>query len=238
MMLKPVNLSKGRLNSSLLNIYCSDLEWREVQRRTELWLESRRIVSASAWWDPAFGGYGNDSSVLALLYSDADGSYFLHHLKYIQVTPGENEDEATLQCRTVAQIAAKYLLPAVAIETNGLGKFLPEILKRELAARNIPCAVLNKVSTKAKHERILEAFDVVLAARALYVHDSIRDTPFLIEMNDWRPDRNNARDDGLDAVAGALSMEPVRLQRSVVTAQRKWLPGGGSFFKAQTDFKI
>ena len=38
------------------------------------------------------------------------------------------------------------------------------------------------------------------------------ETPFVREMREWRPG-GKSDDDGLDAVAGALSSEPVRLPR-------------------------
>lgn len=195
-------------------------------------------MSCSAWWDPAFGvGERGDNSVLAIVFSDENSNYYLHHLSYIKVRAKPGEDEATLQCQHVAKIAKKFFVPSVAVETNGIGKFLPAILRREISALNIPCAVLEKTSTKSKSDRILEAFDVVLAAQALFVHDSVKDTPFLLEMSEWQPNKKGVKDDGMDAVSGALSLEPVRIQRSVVSARRKWFLGSNTY-TADTDFKI
>ena len=42
-------------------------------------------------------------------------------------------DPATQQCRAVASLARELLLPAIRVETNGLGRFLPALLRRELA---------------------------------------------------------------------------------------------------------
>ena len=131
----------------------------------------------------------------------------------------------------------RFYVPSVAIEINGLGKFLPAILRRELGVKNIACTVVEKSSTQNKALRILESFDAVLAARALHVHESVKQTPFLIEMMEWQPDKKNGHDDGLDAVAGALSLEPVRIKRTYATTQSKWNAQQGHH-QANTDFEI
>lgn len=235
MMLQPINIKEGRLNHNLLNFYDSELEYSEIQRRAYLSLMENKIVSCSAWWDPAFGSAKGDSSVLAIVFTDEDGQHYLHHMSYIQVEAAEGEDEASLQCRIVSDIAQKFYIPSIAVETNGLGKFLPAILRRELALKNIACSVVEKTSRQAKHIRILEAFDAVLAARALSVHEGVKDTPFLMEMMEWRPDKKNGRDDGLDAVSGALSLEPVRIKHSYTNVVNQWR---GGTHQAETDFEI
>jgi hypothetical protein len=52
-----------------------------------------------------------------------------------------------------------------------------------------------------------------MAANRLAVHDSVLRTAFVREMREWRPGVADQRDDGLDAVAGCLLAEPVRLPR-------------------------
>ena len=54
---------------------------------------------------------------------------------------------------------------------------------------------------------------------------------------EWRPG-GNTPDDGLDAVAGCLLSQPVRLSRVSVSASRpQWQPGGTSLV-AETDFEF
>jgi hypothetical protein len=233
MMLQPVNIAEGRLDPSLMIRYSHDLHMSD--ELNGLYIGDRKMVSASAWWDPAFGR--GDSSVLAAVFTDEEGVRYLHGITYMQAEPmPEETDEARRQCRLVIAQAKRLHLPFVAIETNGIGKFLPGILRQEIAKSRISCAVLEKTSRRAKDLRILEAFDVVLAARMLRVHDSIYKSPFLNEMQEWRPGVNG-RDDGLDAVAGALSIEPIRLKRLHHTAQaRNWRNGGQHI--ADTDFKV
>ncbi|MEI6559990.1 MAG: hypothetical protein WCO00_16450, partial [Rhodospirillaceae bacterium] len=98
----------------------------------------------------------------------------------------------------MARFAAELFLPAICLEINGLGRFLPGLLRQELKKAGIAAAVVEVSSRQPKHQRIVEAFDVVLAAGALAALRSVWDTPFIREMRDWRPDaRFKGRDDGL-----------------------------------------
>jgi hypothetical protein len=258
MMLQPVNISDGKFDVVLLRRYTGAPVYSAQLKG--LYLNEVRLVSASAWWDPAFGKAGGDASVLAVVFADEGGGYWIQSVTYISSTPhptsppatkaaikrdrGEDKgggiavtDEATWQCRIVAQIAKDLLLPSVTVEINGIGKFLPAILRREMARMRVPCAVREAVSTKAKDLRILEAFDAPLAARMIHAHDSVYQTPFIRELQEWRPYRTGGRDDGLDAVAGALSLEPVRILSERYTTRLSWR-GGGSSHTADSEFEV
>ena len=249
MMLKPVNIAEGRLDPELLNIYDGELDYcKELQT---LFLGDRKLVSASGWWDPAFGTAAGDNSVLACLFTDEEGNYFLHRLEYIKIKPrasdakrqseeqpGQQSDEATAQCRIVSRLARALYLPSVTVETNGIGGFLPSILRNVMAEHRTPCSVNSAASTRPKDIRILEGFDAVMAARRLYVHKSVIQTPFMNEMLEWRPGVKNGRDDGLDAAAGALSQEPVRLRRFYSNGPGPGWRRGKKSHKAKTDFKV
>ena len=217
MMLEPVSLSAGRLDPDRLRPYDAEIEYREAGGRPVLSLKGKRLVSASCWWDPAYGARsdGGDASVIAALFTDECGSYHLHRIRYLNAPDAEvqaAEDQAGRQCRLVAGFVRDLHLPSVSLEINGLGRFLPGLLRGELKKAGVACAVIEVSSRQPKHQRIVEAFDVVLAAGALNAHRSVWDTPFVREMRDWRPDaRFKGRDDGLDAVAGCLKAEPVRL---------------------------
>lgn len=235
MMLRPVNIAQGRLDPALLRVYDDELDYaKELQT---LFLGETKLVSASAWWDPAFGSASGDHSVLAIIFADEEGNLYLHHVAYIKANAHEKTDEATQQCRAIADLVKAHHLPSLAVEINGIGKFLPSILRNELAKAKAPCAVQEMVSTRAKDLRILEAFDAVLAARRLYVHKSVYQTPFVTEMTEWRPGASRGHDDGLDAVAGALSLQPVRLKRLYGAGGQSWMKSAGTQ-KAKTDFTV
>jgi hypothetical protein len=192
--------------------YAEEPEYREAGGRAQLFLLGRRLVSGSAFWDPAFGKPGQgDGSVLAVTYADGEGNQYLHRMAWLTHDPDSATDPATQQCQQVARLARDLLLPVVRVETNGLGKFLPRLLQRELARANAACAVVEHVSHRAKSERILAALDPALAARRLHAHESVFRTRFPAEMAAWRPDATGVQDDALDALAGALLAEPVRL---------------------------
>lgn len=236
MLLRPVNIAEGRLDPALLRRYGGDLVMSDELKG--LYLNGQRLVSASAWWDPAFGrGGSGDASVLAVVFTDEDGAHYLHHIAYLTASD-DCDDVATDQCRSVARLARACFLPAITVEANGIGKFLPAILRREMARAKVPCAVRETHSRRSKDDRILEAFDVVMAARLLHVHDSVYQTPFLTEMQEWKPGRSGGRDDGLDAVAGALSLEPVRLKRLYAPSGGQNWRGGTTAHQADTEFDV
>lgn len=237
MMLQPVNILDGRLDPALLRPYHAELDYAEAQQETILALAGHRLRCCSAWWDPAFGSAGGDGSVFAILYGDDDGDYWLHRTFYLKHDPDMGDDEATSQCRQVARLARDFYVPSVTVETNGIGKFLPAILRREMVVEKTPCAVVETTAHQAKDTRILESFDAVLAARALHVHQSVYDTPFIRELQEWRPGAKGGHDDGLDAVAGALSQVPVRIRRTYASTRMNW-QGGGVTHTAHTDFDV
>ncbi len=234
MMLEPVNIAEGRLNPALLRRYNGTLVYIKEINRLEL--NGRRLVSCSAFWDPAFGG--NDHSVLAVVFTDEQGEIWLHRTLYLK--SGEAGDEATGQALQVTAAAREFHVPSVTLEINGIGKFLPQILRRELARARVPCAVVEHSNSRPKDLRILESFETVMAARMLHAHDSVFSTPFATEMQEWRPGRSRGHDDGLDAVAGALALQPVRLRTEIFAGRLNWQGNrqGGTTHNARTDFDV
>ncbi len=237
MMLEPVNIMEGRLDVASLKRYAGELVVREAQNNLAITLEGQKIVSASAWWDPSFGKMNGDGSVLAVVFTDEEGRQYLHRVVYIKIQNAVEDDMAAAQCNVVANVARDLCLPVIAVETNGVGKFLPAILRKSLAALGLATAVVEKTSHAAKAVRILESFDVAMAAKILHVHASVYKTPFITEMAEWRPDVKGMRDDGLDAAAGALSLGPMRIKR-IYAKGTKFRIGDGKNFSARTDFDV
>ncbi|WP_135079821.1 phage terminase large subunit [Terasakiella sp. SH-1] len=244
MMLRPVNISESRLDPDMMQLYEADLDYNEHNQMASLSLDGQKLVSSSCWWDPSFGSpHKGDASVIAALFTDEQGQYWLHALRYMTHDPHllKEADEATQMCRQVVNFVKEFYLPSVCLETNGVGKFLPGLLRRELEREGISCAVIEKHSRTNKAERILSAFDVVLASRALNVHRNVWKTSFPTEMREWVPTLS-AKDDALDAVAGCLLSEPVRLPRTPVheldgKKMTNW-GGGSGAITAQSDFDV
>ena len=236
MMLREINIMDGRLDADLLKYYTGEIE--HCILTNNLYIGNQQMEGASAWWDPAFGKKGGDRSVLAIVYTDDNGIYYLHHVEYINVKEGlGQEDEATQQCKVIVDLARKFRLPSITVETNGLGIFLPKMLRKNLATEKVPSAVQGEVSTKSKAVRILESFDVLLAAQRLYVNKNVCDTPFVMEMREWQPGKTKGHDDGLDAVAGAISRQPDRFERAKRQGNYSWQKGGLPG-KAKSNFDV
>jgi hypothetical protein len=130
MLLEPVAEEAARLDPALLIRYAAEPDYREANGRGVLTLMGTRLVSGGGWWDPAFGRPGTgDSSVVAATYADAAGRHYLQRLAYVTHDPGGAEDPATQRCRKGAEIARDLLLPVMRVETNGIGGFLPGLLR-------------------------------------------------------------------------------------------------------------
>ena len=170
MMLKPVNFSQGRLAVDKLIFYDEKLTLSECNHKYVMQIGDVKMVSASCWWDPSFGkSVKGDDSVVAVVFCDAEGGYWLHDIEYIRVADEDSDKSASIQCAKVAEFVKKYDLPAVHVEKNGIGRFLPGILRQELAKAGISCAVIEETSRQAKDMRIIEAFDAILANRAFVI---------------------------------------------------------------------
>jgi predicted phage terminase large subunit-like protein len=240
MLLQPTSSEDGRLDPERIALYGEDIAVEHLSGDAlRLSIGKRRLVSASCWWDPSFGSpRKGDGSVVAVVFTDEEGTYRLHRIRWLTHTARDPADAATQMCRQVADFAAEHHVPAVRLESNGLGKFLPGLLRRVIAEQGGSAGVIECTSRKAKAVRILEAFDAVLAAGALQAHHSVAQTSFFQEMRDWRPGVNAARDDGLDAVAGCLASEPVRLGQFIAPATRRDWRGGLAPQRAVTDFDL
>lgn len=239
MMLEPVNLGDSVLDPSLLNRYNEEINVTYSQNKEVLKIGEKKMISASCWWDPSFAleGKNGDNSVIACVFTDEEGQYWLHDIEYIKV---KNGNIAVNQCEKVARFLEKNCLSMIRVEANGIGKFLPSILRQTLQDNKQKIAVMEMFSKDKKEKRILEAFDVLLAARALNVHAKVWQTQFIMEMREWSYE-GNQNDDGLDAVAGCLLSEPVRLFTPIINKndfKRSSWQHNADQFQAKFDFKL
>jgi predicted phage terminase large subunit-like protein len=214
MLLEPTHVHDVRLEPEKMRRYAGEIELASANGETVLTIGGRRMLSSTCWWDPSFGDpKKGDASVVACLFVDEDGDYWLHGLRYLTHDPAQvnDQDEADQLCRQVVAFAEAMAQPSIRVETNGIGKFLPSMLRRAIARAGAACTVVEHVSTRNKVQRILDAFDPLLAAGRLHVHENVWQSGFVQEMREWLPDRES-RDDALDAVAGCILEEPVRLR--------------------------
>lgn len=243
MMLRPMSVADSRLHAERLIPYDGDLDYREAGGEAELRIGPKRLVSVSCWWDPAYGSPDHgDASVVACVFTDEDGNLRIHGIEYLTCDPAivNQISEASQQCRQVIDFATRFYIPAVTIEKNGIGRFLPGLLRQEVAQAQASLAVCDHTSNRPKDLRIIDAFDAPMAAGKLYAHSTVLASPLMAEFHAWRTGAKT-RDDGLDAVAGCLMNEPVRLPRRPYDAQQVRPPGwraGVRHFAVKTDFSI
>jgi len=228
MMLTPAQARGMRLDPDRLVRYDAPLELREAGGAPLLTIDGRRMVDVACCWDPAMGRpERGDASVIAAVFTDDGGGYWLHAIRYLTVDEslaGE-PDLARQLCRQVAAFARVFHIPAVRIETNGIGSFLPGTLRHVLAEERLAVTVIEQATSTAKTTRIMGAFDGVLAARALRAHASVWETPFIREMREWQPG-GAGHDDGLDAVSACILGQPLRLgARTPAPPRREWRHG-------------
>ncbi len=238
MMLTPTAEAACRLDPDRLVPYEAAIDWSEANGRPVLHIGGRRMVSASCWWDPSYGKADGDRSVVAIVFTDEANHSWLHEVAYL--SPGMaaiDGEEAQAFCRQVAAFVRRNRAPSLTIETNGLGAFLPGLMRRELALAGGGCAVVGAHSNRPKVRRILDAFDARLAAGMLHAHRDVWATPFVSEMREWRAEGDGTRDDGLDAVAGCLLSEPVRFASPPRGERADWRPGADGH-RARTDFPL
>ena len=188
------------------------------------------ITGMVLYWDPSSGRRRRDASACVLLYRDDNNRrIFVHNILYLTV-PDTETYPLSYQCESVLDFMHARNLHRISIEVNGIGAGLPEII-RDCAIRRGTNIVVNRIkNTKSKSDRILNAIEPMLSTGRLYAHSRVHNTPLLAEMLGWSPTGvGGMHDDGLDAIAGAISQPPTPIH-----------PIGGSVkvYTANTQFSV
>jgi len=167
-----------------------------------------RITGVSLYWDPSSARVSSDGSVCVLIYrDDKNRNVFVHDILYIIVQDDDLHPLAT-QCGHVLSFMRKHQINGIGIEINGLGNALPEIMRQIANKQNMPISITPISNHTKKETRILNTIEPVLNTGRLYMHNRIKQTILLSEMLAWTPIGSVEHDDGLDAVAGAIAMNP------------------------------
>lgn len=223
MMLDFVPPDKARLDPDGLHFYDEEFEPRTAK------ISQHLITGMVLYWDPSTGRKKRDTSACVLLYrDDKNRTVFIHDILYL-VVPDEENYPLSNQCDRVLDFMRGRDIRRITIETNGLGIGLPEIMRDVATRRHMNVYVNRVVNNKPKSERILGAWEPVLSTGRLYAHERIRQTPLLSEMLGFTPLGMTGHDDGLDAVAGAISATTIPVRP---------MGGQSKIFSANTNFKI
>ena len=225
MMLEYISPQRVRLDPGALGIYEDEFDMRTAR------IGEYSITGACAYWDPSGGRRKSDGSVCVILYrDDKNRRAFIHDVVYLTVDDDDLHPLAR-QCDMVLDFIRRRGMRRIAIETNGIGGGLPEIM-RDVAARRGENICVQKISnSRAKDDRILDAIEPMLASGRLHAHARVGRTPLFSEMMGWSPlgGGMHVHDDGLDAVAGAILTTPVAVRP---------LGAVGHTFSANTNFKV
>jgi hypothetical protein len=168
-------------------------------------LGKTQIVSASARWDCALGRPTGDVSAFCVELQDAAGNYYWQVAKALTGSPFD-------QCEQIKAVAVALQLPRIVVETNGPGAFAPALLRKAL--KGTGCAVAEEFSTENKNKRILEAFEAPLRGGFLWAHVDVIEI-VNDEMKDWKPTVKEQPDNYLDAAAGAIKEQPMRIGKVI-----------------------
>ena len=187
------------------------------------------VTGAAMYWDPSLGHKNTDASVCAFIFrDDKSHNIFLHDIMYM-VVPRDHPQPLTYQCDLVLEFLNKYKMRRLAVEVNGLGHALPEILNDKITHMGGGIVVQRVNNHTKKEDRIMNALEPLLGAGRLFAHQKIQQTPLLSEMIGWSPIGGIGHDDGLDALSGAINAVPVPIRPMGTTIRT---------FHANTNFKI
>lgn len=219
----PYNADDSYFDAALINVYRNEISIYSANSETVLKIGNTRMVSCSCFWDPSLAKKTSDDSVIALVFQTGDGHLYVHRTQKLT-------GEAEAQCLQVLEFCKRYEVPQVIVETNGVGGFLPAILRKTLGGTSI--AVSDKHTTTSKAKKIIEALETPLSAGYLHVHSSVMETPFLSQIRDFAPHLVGTkvyRDDFIDSVASAISNQPIRITsgKSSFGAANRWQSGRG-----------
>lgn len=219
----PQNANDSYFDVTLANVYRNEINCYSANHETLLTIGNKRMVGCCCFWDPSLAKRSSDDSVLALVFKTGDGHIYVH--RTIKLT-----GEAEAQCKQVKDFCKEYFVPSVTVETNGVGGFLPAILRKELADETI--AVLEKHTSVSKAKKIIEAIETPLSAGYFHVHHSVMDTSFLTQVRDFAPfliGSSKFKDDYIDAVASAISDQPIRITsgKTGFGTQTNWVANQG-----------
>ena len=203
MMLEYVPDERVHLDPGAINFYCDDFDI--ISSR----IGPHEISGVSFYWDPSSGRSYSDGSVCVLIYrDDKNRNIFVHDVMYMVV---DEDDLYPLrnQCEMVVDFMQQSKLVKISVEINGIGNALPEII-RNIALKRHVSVNINPINNHIKKEiRILNTIEPILTTGHLYMHEKVKHTMLLSEMLAWTPVGTKEHDDGLDALAGALSVTPL-----------------------------
>lgn len=228
---KPI--SEVRLDPARIRAYDLEPVIRIANNSVGMYLGDVRIVGACTYWDCALGKVHADASALCIILTDEKGNLYWHIAEGLTGTLADFDQKGEIvsgQCFRIRELVTKLQIPRVDVEVNGIGGFVPPILRRAL--KGTGCGVGEIEATGDKNKRILDAFEPPMSSQFLWAHVSVLNGPVWDQMKDWNPMVREQPDDYLDAGAGAIKRTPVRIGKVIVKTStdgpaHDWRPSTG-----------
>jgi len=214
-------LHEVRLNPDRITIYDEEPEFGTANGVPTCRIGAHRIVGVRCYWDVALGKVRGDISSCSVVFESDHGHLFWHRCRGLY---GELDD----QCTELRDLVQPLRVPRVTVETNGVGGFVPAVLKKVL--NGISAVRENNVSEN-KVVRIARAIEPPLSGAMLHAHRSVKDSGAFQQMRDWHPLADGV-DDHLDSFAGAILERPARIPREgepVAGGPGPWHAHGSSY---------
>lgn len=210
--LVPTNSYDSRLDPERLKIYSEDAYIFQSQGVWRCKIGETLMRSVAAFWDVSLAMDGRDDSVLAIIFQDEEGEYYIHKLKQLR---GDIDE----QCRQARNVCLELNVPIIHVETNGVGAFVPQKLKEHTRGTNI--GVKGVHTSVSKNQKILEAFEVPLSGGFLHAHQSVLSTKFPTQLRDFSMEHPQKHDDWVDAAASAIRIKPIMIGRGTINTGRQ-----------------
>ena len=231
-----------RLDPERIEVYDCEPVIEPVNGGIRMTLNGIQMVGASLTVDPASGKLKSDVSALALVLQDAAGKRYWHRALPLTGEVAEFDEDGKKiiggQVLQICDVVEQFKISRVQIETNGIGKFMPAVLKAALKQRKLVCGVSDDHSTENKNKRILEAFEPLILSNMLAMSRQVADSAAYNELLEFNPAAISNDDDYIDAGAKAISATPERIQSFGIldrVAAQNWSPRSG-VFEAQVDY--
>lgn len=203
-LLIPTSIEDTILDPSKAHVFEGDLEIGEANGSHYLKLNDRVMSHVIAFWDVSLGKTTGDSSVVSIVFSSKDGTIFIYRVYEVQ-------GEINQQCEAVRELIVRYSIPAIHIETNGIGNFAPDILQTHV--KDLSVAIVREFTKQNKVESIIEAYEVPLSGQFLYVSKQVQSSKWATQLRDFNPRYPKGKDDFIDSPAKAIHLLPSRYRR-------------------------
>ncbi|TXI89643.1 MAG: transcriptional regulator, partial [Cupriavidus sp.] len=215
---KPIHDS--RLDPETIKAYDMHPRVETANRAVRMMLGSVQIVSGRAYWDPAKGKVGGDTSAFSLILDDGYGNHYWHVAQGLTGEAAVFDDARNTkiiggQVMQIAELVRRFNIVHVTVETNGLGEFMPQLLLRALKQEGLRCGVKGEPVKGNKNERILAGLEPPMKSGVLWAHVDVLNGPMWDEMKDWNPAVKEQPDGYLDSGSGAILQSPVRINHLV-----------------------